>query len=175
LPDAIFQLNPQVVNLINANIDFTDQSIGNLDSWDWNFGDGETSFQQNPSHTYTDTGNFAISLMVTTDKGCSDQTIRQLIVEPEFTFYVPNAFTPNSDTRNDGFRGYGEGIDWDTYQMSIFNRWGELIYYTENINAPWDGTFKGAPVEVAVYVWKIKFNDINGQSHDLYGHVTLVR
>lgn len=59
--------------------------------------------------------------------------------------------------------------------MSIFNRWGELIYYTENINAPWDGTFKGAPVEVAVFVWKIKFNDINGQSHGLYGHVTLVR
>lgn len=175
LPVAVFQLNPEIVNLLNANIEFTDQSIGNIEAWDWNFGDGETSSLQNPSHLYRDTGNFNINLVVTTDKGCQDQTSRQLVVEPDFMFYVPNAFTPNSDTRNDGFRGYGEGVDWDTYQMSIFNRWGELIYYTEDINDPWDGTFRGAPVEMAVYVWKIQLNDIKGNSHDYFGHVTLVR
>ena len=80
-----------------------------------------------------------------------------------------------NDGKNDGFRGYGEGIDWDTYEMSIFNRWGELIYYTEDINDPWDGTYRGAQVEVAVYVWKINFNDVKGEKHDYYGHVTLVR
>ncbi|MCB0754561.1 MAG: gliding motility-associated C-terminal domain-containing protein [Flavobacteriales bacterium] len=175
LPTAIFELNPEVVNLLNANIDFTDQSLGNIEDWDWNFGDGETSSIQDPSHLYTDTGNFTISLVVTTDKGCIDQTARQLIVEPDFMFYVPNAFTPNQDGRNDGFRGYGEGINWDTYQMSIFDRWGELIYYTEDIDDPWDGTYKGAQVEVAVYVWKIRFYDVKGNDHDYYGHVTLVR
>ena len=152
-----------------------DLSVGNIVNWDWNFGDGETSTTQNPFHVYQDTGNFSINLVVTTDKGCTDQTVRTLIVEPDFMFYVPNAFTPNSDTRNDGFRGYGEGIDWDTYEMSIFTRWGELIYYTKDINDPWDGSYKGAPVEVSVYVWKIKFVDITGNDHQLYGHVTLVR
>ncbi|MGB0368883.1 MAG: T9SS type B sorting domain-containing protein, partial [Flavobacteriales bacterium] len=65
--------------------------------------------------------------------------------------------------------------DWDTYEMSIYNRWGELIYYTGDINDPWDGTFKGHEVEMAVYVWKIRFNDLNNQSHNFYGHVSLVR
>lgn len=174
-PTAIFELNPEIINLLSADIEFTDQSIGNIDDWSWNFGDGESSSVQNPSHLYADTGHFTINLLVTTDKGCTDQTSRQLIVEPDFMFYVPNAFTPNSNGRNDGFRGYGEGVDWDTYEMSIFTRWGELIYYTEDINDPWDGTYEGAPVEVAVYVWKIKFNDINGENHSLFGHVTLVR
>jgi gliding motility-associated-like protein len=175
LPNANFDLNPEVVNLLSADIEFTDLSAGNIVNWNWNFGDGESSNVQNPSHLYGDTGTFSIRLLVTTDKGCTDETVRQVIVEPDFMFYVPNAFTPNEDGRNDYFRGYGEGIDWSTYQMSIFNRWGELIYYTENIEEPWDGTYKGAQVEVAVYVWKIRFYDVKGDSHDYYGHVSLLR
>jgi gliding motility-associated-like protein len=175
LPNANFDLNPEVVNLLSADIKFTDLSTNNVVAWNWNFGDGQSSNEQNPTHLYGDTGTFTIHLLVTTDKGCTDETMRQLIVEPDFMFYVPNAFSPNDDGRNDFFRGYGEGINWDTYQMSIFDRWGELIYYTENIDKPWDGTYKEAPVEVSVYVWKIRFYDVKGESHDYYGHVTLVR
>lgn len=175
LPDASFDLNPNVVNLLNADIEFTDLSQGNIVTWNWNFGDGTTDNIQNPSHFYTDTGTFVINLQVTTDKGCVDATSRELIVEPDFMFYVPNAFTPNDDGKNDYFRGYGEGIDWSTYQMSIFDRWGELIYYTENIDEPWRGIYKGRQVEVSVYVWKINLNDVKGNSHDYYGHVSLVR
>ena len=175
LPYASFTLDPEIINLLDADIAFTDLSTGEIVDWRWNFGDGETSSIQSPDHVYTDTGVFIINLVVTTDRGCTDETSRQLIVEPDFTFYVPNAFTPNSDDTNDGFRGYGEGINWDTYQMSIFNRWGELLYYTEDINDPWDGSYKGLQVEISVYVWKIRFYDINGQSHNLYGHVSLVR
>jgi gliding motility-associated-like protein len=175
LPSANFELDPELINLLNAEINFTDLSNGNLDSWNWNFGDGENSTLQNPEHLYQDTGTYTINLLVTTIHGCTDETQRQLIVEPDFMFYVPNAFTPNSDDRNDNFRGYGEGVNWDTYQMSIFNRWGELIYYTENIDEPWDGTFRGAPVELAVYVWKINLEDVKGNEHDYFGHVSVVR
>jgi len=175
LPYANFELDPELINLLNAEINFTDLSTGNLATWNWNFGDGENSTLQNPEHLYQDTGTYTINLLVTTIHGCTDETQRQLIVEPDFMFYVPNAFTPNSDERNDNFRGYGEGVNWDTYQMSIFNRWGELIYYTENIDEPWDGTFRGAPVELAVYVWKINLEDVKGNEHDYFGHVTLVR
>ena len=175
LPYANFSLDPEIINLLDARIDFTDLSVGAITNWNWNFGDGETSTLQNPEHLYSDTGTYTINLVVTTDHGCTDETSRQLIVEPDFMFYVPNAFTPNNDGRNDHFRGYGQGINWDTYQMSIFDRWGELIYYTENIDEPWDGTYRDLPVEVAVYVWKIRFYDVNGDDHDYYGHVTLVR
>jgi gliding motility-associated-like protein len=175
LPYASFTLDPNIINLVDANISFTDHSQGQIIDWSWNFGDGTNSSNQNPTHLYSDTGTFIINLLVTTDHGCTDETSRELIVEPDFMFYVPNAFTPNSNGINDGFRGYGEGIKWDTYQMSIFDRWGELIYYTEDINDPWDGTYRGLQVEVSVYVWKIRFYDINGDDHDYYGHVTLVR
>ncbi len=175
LPYASFTLDPNIINLLDANISFTDHSQGQIIDWSWNFGDGTNSSNQNPTHLYSDTGTFIINLLVTTDHGCTDETSRELIVEPDFMFYVPNAFTPNSNGINDGFRGYGEGIKWDTYQMSIFDRWGELIYYTEDINDPWDGTYRGLQVEVSVYVWKIRFYDINGDDHDYYGHVTLVR
>lgn len=175
LPYASFSLSPEIINLLDADIAFTDHSQGEIVDWDWNFGDGATSSLQHPNHVYGDTGVFTINLQVTTDHGCIDQTARTLIVEPDFMFYVPNAFTPNENGVNDGFRGYGEGIQWDTYQMSIFDRWGELIYYTEDINDPWDGTYKGRQVEVSVYVWKIRFYDVNGDDHDYYGHVTLVR
>lgn len=175
LPYASFELNPEITTLLNADISFTDLSTGNLASWNWSFGDGTTSTVQNPEHIYQDTGTYTVGLQVTTIHGCIDETEKQLIIEPDFMFYVPNAFTPNSDSKNDGFRGYGQGIDWDTYEMSIFDRWGELIYYTKNINEPWNGTYRGAPVEVAVYVWKIKLSDLKGNGHDYFGHVTLVR
>lgn len=175
LPIANFELEPEVVNLLDAEIEFTDLSVGNIVNWDWNFGDGGNSSVENPTHVYQDTGTFTIHLIVTTDHGCTDETARIVVVEPDFMFYVPNAFTPNENGLNDGFRGYGEGIDWSTYEMSIFDRWGELIYYTEDIDDPWDGTYRGAPVELAVYVWKIEFLDVKGNDHSYYGHVTLVR
>ncbi|MCF8276815.1 MAG: gliding motility-associated C-terminal domain-containing protein [Flavobacteriales bacterium] len=175
LPYANFDMNPEVTNLLDAEIDFTDNSTGNIASWNWNFGDGSASNIENPTHLYSDTGTYTIDLLVTTIHGCTDEVSRQVIIEPDFMFYVPNAFTPNVDGKNDGFRGYGQGIDWDTYQMSIFDRWGELIYYTEDINDPWDGSYKGAQVENDVYVWKIGFNDFRGNDHQYYGHVTLLR
>lgn len=175
LPYASFVLDPEIVNLLNADITFTDLSTGNINAWRWTFGDGETSIQQNPTHFYGDTGLYTIGLTVMTIHGCVDETERQLIVEPDVMFYVPNAFSPNNDGRNDVFRGYGEGINWDTYEMWIYDRWGEMIYYTADINDPWLGIYKGKAVELAVYVWKIRFYDVKGEPHDHSGHVTLLR
>lgn len=175
LPDASFNLNPEVANLLDARINFTDASTGDIDSWNWSFGDGNSATAQNPSHLYADTGTFTILLEVTTVNGCTDEAVGEVLIEPDVMFYVPNAFTPNGNSRNDGFRGYGEGIDWSTYRMHIFNRWGEEIYYTENIDEPWDGTYKGMDVEVGVYAWRINFLDVKGEDHQYFGHVTLLR
>lgn len=175
VPYASFVLNPEIVNLLDADIAFTDLSVGNISAWSWSFGDGESSHLQNPTHLYGDTGVFTIGLTVTTVHGCTDETERQLIVEPDFMFYVPNAFSPNDDGRNDVFQGYGEGINWDTYEMWIYDRWGEMIYYTADINDPWLGIYKGKEVEMGVFVWKIRFYDVKGEAHDYFGHVTLIR
>ena len=175
LPVANFFLNPEIINLLDANISFTDISTGDLAIWDWSFGDGTSSGEQHPTHLYGDTGTYTIFLEVTTVDGCTDIAQRQLIVEPDYMFYIPNAFSPNGNGKNDAFRGYGEGIQWDTYEMSIFDRWGELIYFTGDIEDPWDGTYMDREVEMSVYVWKVRFLDVNGDDHDFYGHVTLYR
>lgn len=175
LPSAIFDLTPAVTNLLTANIEFTDQSIGDIANWTWSFGDGSNSGLQNPQHLYNDTGTYIITLNIITVDGCMDMTQRELLIEPDFTFYIPNAFTPNNDRDNEGFRPYGEGVDWSTLEFSIFTRWGEMIYYTADIESPWDGSYKGAQVESGVYVYAIEITDLNGERHEYHGHVTLLR
>lgn len=175
LPSASFDLNPEVTNVLNGTIVFSDLSLGDLAQWNWNFGTGDLSTEQNPIFTYRDTGTFTIWLQVITVNGCTDNTSREVIIEPDFTFYVPNTFTPNSDRKNDSFRGYGEGVDWSTYEMSIFNRWGEEIFHTNSIQKPWDGLFKGKDAPDEVYVWVVKIVDLKGNEHVLRGHVTLMR
>jgi gliding motility-associated-like protein len=175
VPTAHFDLTPTVVNLLNAHIDFTDNSQSNIATWAWNFGDGSTSSATNPSHTYSDTGTYVITLNVTTIYGCTDQTEGVVIIEPDFTFYIPNAFTPNNNRKNEDFRPYGEGVNWDTYELRIFTRWGQQIYYTVDIDSPWDGSYKGAQVENDVYVYRIGITDLKGERHEYTGRVTLLR
>jgi len=175
VPSAAFDLTPTITDLLAATIEFTDGSAGDIATWAWNFGDGANSTLTNPTHQYTDTGTFIITLMVTTVNGCWDVTQRELIVEPDFTFYIPNAFTPNNDKDNEGFRPYGEGVDWTTLQLSIYTRWGERIYYTSAIEEPWDGSYKGLQVESGVYIYAIEITDLKGETHEYHGHVTLLR
>jgi gliding motility-associated-like protein len=175
LPSAIFDLDPSLTTLLNANVKFTDGSFADIATWAWNFGDGATGTQSNPRHQYSDTGTYVITLTVTTINGCTDVTTRELVIEPDFTFYIPNAFTPNNDRDNEGFRPYGEGVDWSTLKLSIYTRWGELIYYTADIDSPWDGSYKGAQVDSGVFVYRIEITDLKGGLHEYTGHVTLVR
>jgi gliding motility-associated-like protein len=129
----------------------------------------------NPVHNYTDTGTFVITLIVITDDNCSDFVRQSVEVEPDFMFYIPNTFTPNEDGKNDFFRPYGEGVQWETLVMTIYNRWGEQIFFTASIDNPWDGSYLGAQVESAVYVYTITIVDANYDSHTYHGNVNLVR
>ncbi|MDA9120856.1 gliding motility-associated C-terminal domain-containing protein [Flavobacteriales bacterium] len=175
LPDANFEADPERTNVLEGEINFTDLSVDSIAEWSWDFGTGDLSTEQNPVYTYTDTGTFIVWLQVVTNHGCEDETMRQIEIEPDFMFYVPNAFTPNSDARNDAFRGYGEGVNWDTYEMSIYNRWGEEIFFTNDIDNSWDGSFKGKTVPNEAYVWTINIDDLQGNRHTYRGHVTVLR
>ena len=175
LPYASFSMNPEVTYVLDGTIDFTDLSTGDLSDWTWDFGTGDGSNDQNPVYTYTDTGSFAVWLRVTTVHGCEDDIRKQVVIEPNFMFYVPNSFTPNNDGRNDHFRGYGEGVDWDSYKITIYDRWGEEIFFSADINLPWDGIYEGMDVANEVYVWTIQITDLTGELHTYRGHVTVLR
>jgi gliding motility-associated-like protein len=94
-------------------------------------------------------------------------------VVPKPLIYIPNAFTPNGDGLNDGFGVKAEGIQ--EFRLEIFNRWGELIFSTTDINEQWDGTFKGRKLEnTEVFVYKVSAAGMDSQPQKYNGTVTLV-
>ena len=90
-----------------------------------------------------------------------------------FTFYIPNSFTPNEDDVNDEFFGTGEGFT--EYSMYVYDRWGELIFESNDHEYHWDGTFKGSQVQQGTYAYRFYIIDWQGHDHQYEGHVTLHR
>jgi gliding motility-associated-like protein len=172
-PVANFNSTPDDVDEYDPTIYFTDLSQNNITIWNWNFGDGNTSTTQNSSNTYDGAGVYLVSLYVENTYGCSSQIEKEVAIKPVFSFYVPNAFTPDSDGDNDTFKG--KGVNIDEYNMMIFDRWGEMLYETENLEEGWDGVYQGKLVPNNVYVYKIKLKDTLGENHDYVGSVTLVK
>jgi gliding motility-associated-like protein len=174
-PTANFTVEPKVASIVDPVISITDLSTG-ADFWNWNFGNQQTSTIYNPApQTYADTGTYIITLITSTQYNCIDTTTQTIIIEPDFIFYIPNAFTPNDDGINDAFTG--KGIFINEFEMAIFDRWGNLIYKTDDINKPWDGKAnQGKEVAQAdVYVYAIKVTDFKMKKHTYKGIVTLVR
>jgi gliding motility-associated-like protein len=178
VPEFVF--GPQPTTIVNPEICFTDMSVGAA-AWSWDFADpadvDPTSTEQNPCHMYSDSGTFCVELIVTTANGCVDSITHCVIIQPDYTIYIPNAFSPNGDNMNDTFFPQGIGLNEKTFEMFIFDRWGNLIYYTTDMNKGWDGKAnQGNQVaQQDVYVWKINVSDILGAKHQFLGHVTLVR
>lgn len=174
-PQANFTSDPPLVtSIINPVFHFFDQS-SNATTWTWNFGDGGNSTLQNPAHTYSATGIYNVKLITVGAGGCIDSILRTIEIKPEFTFYVPNAFTPNGDHINDVFTG--KGLEITEFQMMIFDRWGNQIFQTDDLHEGWDGR-ANAGAEIAqqdVYVYKINLKDFAGQSHHYNGQVNLVK
>ena len=175
-PIAGFSTTPPVSAPVNSLVIFNDQST-DADHWLWNFGDitNSTSTLQNPKFTYPKLGSYTITLTVSNNEGCTDTVSHTIIIEPEFTLYIPNAFTPDGDGLNDFFAP--QGALFDSFEMEIFNRWGESIYHTVKIDKPWNGSVKGENESgpQGVYVYKIRVEDFKGQKHYYVGNVTLIK
>lgn len=174
-PVAGFTTQPHTTTIVNPVITFTDLSIG-ADFWHWNFGDHDTISKFNPApHTYADTSTYKITLTTSTLYGCVDTAYATITIEPDFVFYIPNAFTPNDDGMNDTFGG--KGIFIKAFEMEIYDRWGNLVFYSDDFNNPWDGRVNhGTEIaQMDVYVYIIKVTDFTGLEHKYKGKVTLVK
>jgi gliding motility-associated-like protein len=181
VPDAQFTYNPNPGSAITPTINFNDLSQSNITNWSWNFGDvgssTNTSSVQNPVHTYPGAGIYTTSLVVTNQFGCKDSVAHFVEIKDDFVFYAPNAFTPDGDGLNDIFLPLGVGWDIPTFEMYIFDRWGNLIFFTDDYRKGWDGTANhGTEVsQIDVYVWKVYLKDNTGLKHNYIGHVTIVK
>ena len=173
-PVADFDIDQYEASIINPVFRFTDLSV-NANTWNWNFGDGQTSIEKNPVHSYKEKGLYTVKLVTTNSGGCIDSIIKLVKIEPEFTFYIPNTFTPDGDHLNDIFTG--AGMEIAEFEMQIYDRWGELIYETEELEKGWNGTVKGGDViaQQDVYVYQIKLRDTFKKQHRYTGHVNLIK
>ncbi len=177
-PIAGFSLHPDVLTLLDGPVSFLDNSSGNIVNWQWNLGDGTTSGTTEFDHLYDDLGSYIVTLLVTDDNGCSDTVQDTIIVKEIFTVYIPNVFTPNGDGLNDFFLPKGLMIDPDNYEMSIFDRWGNIVFNTNNLNEGWSGTKDNSKsydrVIMDSYVYRIRLKEILGTKHEYIGRIVLL-
>ena len=176
-------------------------------AWVWDFGDGSAldSINTDPVHNYSatvgsnDFYNYNVCLKVENQYGCWDTTCKTLDIVPEFTFYIPNTFTPNGDFLNENFFGKGRGIK--DYTIRLFDRWGNMIWdcHQTGTNSAldvqgqdglasvcqWDGKVQPGGADMSgksrqlaqedVYVWKVNLTDIFDREHNYVGHVSVVK
>ena len=118
-----------------------------------------------------------VCLTATDDNGCPDTYCEPILVFDLLDVFVPNAFTPNDDDINDGFRPiFNRDHGIENYRFMVFNRWGEELFSTEVIDATWNGNYSGLRSKTEVYVWKVRYRDAyTGELYDRIGHVTLLK
>ncbi|TND01780.1 MAG: PKD domain-containing protein [Bacteroidetes bacterium] len=154
----------------NTDWSFIDQSTNGAVSWFWDFGDGSTSTQQNPAHTYGGSGTYTVILTVTNANGCTD-TISSIITVLE-GIIIPNVFSPNGDGINDEFYIANSGMN--EFQLQIFDRWGVLIFETTASAIRWDGrTTSGAKCTDGTYYYLLKAISPT-QDYSTTGFLTLI-
>ncbi|MCD4773275.1 MAG: choice-of-anchor L domain-containing protein [Bacteroidales bacterium] len=172
-PVADFTVTPTLTSIENSTISFNDNSSIDAVSWIWDLADGNFAYDENFTHTYSDTGTFVIQLISENIFGCTDTAYKQVMIKPHPRIYMPNAFVPNSIGENKTFDMIGIGIE--EVSMSIFNRWGERIFYTNRLGEGWDGKINGNDAPMGTYIYYVTYKNNLGQSDELYGTVTLIR
>ncbi|MES2557109.1 MAG: PKD domain-containing protein [Bacteroidota bacterium] len=173
---ALFTPSSYVETTLDPDFTFLNQSE-NANTYTWNFGDGETSDVTHPNHIYEGYGVFTVTLNANNEFNCPGQYQVDIEIKPSFNVYIPNAFTPDGDAHNQVFYVQGYGIKEDGFELSIFDRWGEVIFYTNDLAQGWDGTYKGDTDQVqdGVYTWVIQFKDLTDMKHQMNGHVSLLK
>jgi len=177
IPVADFEAVPPISDIYNTTFQFNNQSlIANL--FDWDVAGLETFNDQDIEYTFSDadSGTYEICLQVTSVHGCVHDTCNSIYIQGYSNLYIANAFTPDADGVNDYFKPSLYGFSPENYQFKVFDRWGALLYNTNNILDRWDGTYNGTISPQDVYVWKVEAVDkYTSEPISLTGHVTLVK
>ncbi len=149
----------------------------NISSYVWIFPDGSTSTTPSPTFTYPEGfGNQTITLIATSAQGCIDTATVIVYLEDELVFYIPNTFTPDGDEFNNTFQPvFTSGFDPYSFNMLIFNRWGEIIFESNDADKGWDGTYGGKMVPNGTYTWTLSFKSPkNDKKYEFQGHVNRI-
>ncbi|NBV68845.1 MAG: PKD domain-containing protein [Flavobacteriia bacterium] len=178
-PQASFSPNPPAFTEASQTINFTNNTLG-ATGYVWNFGDGSLSNEEYPSHLFQGTNDgFTITLIASTSMGCMDSVSVEMTADIGAVYYIPNTFTPDGDKYNQTFKPVlSTGVSSEGYEMLIFNRWGEIMFESHNLNVGWDGSYgvDGLDCAAGTYTYKITFKLTTAEDKRIItGHVNLIR
>ncbi|MEX1000957.1 MAG: PKD domain-containing protein [Crocinitomicaceae bacterium] len=178
LPVADFSYSPDQPDLLDTEVQFENNSSG-ATFYEWTFGDGNSSTDVNPVNVYPEVGEqeYQVNLTVTSDAGCTDQATQYITINEVVLFYVPNTITPNGDSMNEQFRPvFIPGFAPLDYSLQVYDRWGMLLFESQNPDVGWAGTYLDQLVQDDTYVWKITFRENQSDVvHQKMGHVTVLK
>lgn len=183
-PVAAFSASTYSTDMNAPTIQFTDESTGAINGYSWSFGDGGTSADQHPEHTWTDIGLFDVELTVQDVNGCTATATQQVELLPVYDIVIPNAFTPNTgggggggydpnDLSNDVFYPFVRFVK--DFRMRIWNRWGELVFESDDVMRGWDGYYRGQLSQQDVYVYRMEVRFVDDRTAERTGDLTLLR
>lgn len=175
-PEAGFDFEPKSFSNLNPNIHLMDQSI-NAVHWDWFISGDLIGTTPEMNYSLPDTGWQEVMLVITHRFGCLDTLSRLIDVVPETRYFLPNAFTPNNDTSNDFFQGAGVFDGIREFYMLIWDRWGGLVFESDDPLEPWNGQAfnTGKLLPDGVYVCWVRYTSPRGEPVEIKGFVTLIR
>ena len=170
-PKSDFSFSSEPPSIVLSKVNFYDQSSP-VSTWLWNFGDNSFSSLENPDHLYDSAGVYFTSLIVMNQFGCKDTSFREIVLIGSYTLWIPNAFTPNGDGKNDVFEVKGENLN--SFKMDIYNRWGILVFTSNNIFNGWNGEVDNRKVQTDSYIYRIATTDTSSKDHLYVGQLSLI-
>ena len=176
-PTANFEANDTVLSMFTPRVELINKSE-NATKYKWYFSDNTTSTYTNTTHTFPiETNDYFITLYASQKGFCEDSKTLHITIPTDLTVYIPNTFTPNNDKLNEEFLPIiSNAIDPTSYTLTIFNRWGEIIFISHDKSIGWIGTYGGMLCVDGVYTWKVEFIDnTQMKKHNYIGHVTLIK
>jgi gliding motility-associated-like protein len=178
VPNASFAFSPNPVSEFFTDVQFHNlSSLGDFYFWTITGGMPGSSTDIHPTTTYPPEipGQYPVELIAVTDLGCSDTARSVVIVNPDVLIYVPNTFTPDENKFNNLWKPSILGISDENYELFIYNRWGELIWESYDVNESWDGTYNGVRVKEGTYVWTLRANQRHtAENMQWNGHVNVL-
>ena len=173
-PDASFTHNylGQIYFVGESTLSLNNTTTGGS-NYLWTFGTGDTANAFEPPYIWRNPGNYIIRLTAFNSTGCADVAQYPLEVRLRESFYVPNAFSPNGNDVNDYFSIPEENLA--SLKIKIFNRWGEIIFASDDKNFKWDGTCNGSPAQQGIYVYVLTTKNTGGEETTQKGTITLVK
>jgi gliding motility-associated-like protein len=174
LPSVDFEFKKAQWGFDETVVDYEALTSGDIVDYMWDFGNGKTSVNPTEDVRYDKAGYYDVRLTVTNDEGCINTVKKDILIVPPFDAYVPTAFTPNGDGKNDYFGM--EGVPFiKTFKMQIINRWGQQIFVSENLDVKWDGRCNNTPMPADVYSYLITILDAEDRPYSLSGTLELIR